>query len=419
VAAWSAVPRSRLTLAQARRVALAAQGFGRPRPAAPPGSRAVREVVRRLGAVQIDSVNVLVRAHYLPVLSRLGPYDRALLDDASSRAPRALFEYWGHEAALLGVGMHPLLRWRMQRADDEAWRGMLAVRREQPGLVRLVAQEVLAHGPVTATDLERRLEADAGPRERWGWNWSQVKRALEYLFWAGEITSAGRDASFRRRYASPEAVLPRAVLAAPTPDPEDARRQLVLRAAGALGVATLADLADYFRMAAVETDRAVGHLVARGQLVAVEVPGWPPAFAPADLVVPRGVPATAMLAPFDPLVWFRPRTERLFGMRYRIEIYTPAQRRVHGYYVLPFLHEERLVARVDLKADRGAGRLRVRAAHPEPGLGRGALPALAGQLAEMAAWLGLTDVQVEPVGELASPLAAEVRRWDPGRGGES
>lgn len=400
--------RTRLSPAEARRVALAAQGLTRP--AHPqPGRREIGDVVRRLGAVQIDSVNVLVRAHYLPLFSRLGGYDRGLLDAASARAPRALFEYWGHEAALLPVSLHPVLRWRMSRVHDDAWGGMVRVQREQPGLVRDVAALVEERGPVTATELEGALAHDRGERSHWGWNWSAVKRALEYLFWAGEITSAGRDSAFRRRYAMPESVLPRAILAAPTPAPEQAHQTLVGIAARALGVATLADLADYFRMPLAPTRAAVEALVGAGTLLPVEVTGWPPAYARADLRVPRRSATAALLAPFDPLIWFRPRTERLFGMRYRIEIYTPAAKRVHGYYVLPFLHADALVARLDLKSERSTTRLLVQAAHPEGQVAPEALADLAAHLRRMAAWLDLGEVHVAPVGALAARLRAELR----------
>jgi hypothetical protein len=410
--AWQhvAVPRHRLSLEAARRVALAAQGFGRRRPTADPGTRAVADVVRRLGVVQIDSVNVLARAQYLPVLARIGPYDRTRLDDCAGRAPRSLFEYWGHEAALLPVGMHRLMRWRMDRVHDDAWGGMVRVQREQPGLVREVAEVVRATGPVTATELEAVFtHVERGERAHWGWNWSAVKQAVEYLFWAGEITSAGRDSAFRRRYAAPEAVLPRAVLAAPTPTQAQAHRELVAVAARALGVATAADLADYFRMPTAPTREAIRELVEAGELVEVTVPDWPTSYAPAGFRVPRAVEASALLAPFDPLIWFRPRTERLFGMRYRIEIYTPAAQRVHGYYVLPFLHGEQLVARVDLKADRASGRLLVHAAHPEGDVGPQSVAALARTLRETAGWLGLGAVHVAPVGDLAGRLRGELR----------
>jgi uncharacterized protein YcaQ len=404
------VPRDRLSLQAARRVALAAQGFGRPRPVGEPGARAVADVVRRLGVVQIDSVNVLARAQYLPILARVGPYDRARLDDCAGRAPRSLFEYWGHEAALLPVGMHRLMRWRMDRVHDDAWGGMVRVQREQPELVREVADVVRATGPVTSTELDAVFShIGRGEREHWGWNWSAVKRALEYLFWAGEITSAGRDSAFRRLYAVPEAVLPRAALSAPTPTPAQAHRELVAVAARALGVATASDLADYFRMPTAPTREAISELVGAGELVEVTVPDWPASYAPAGFSVPRRVQASALLAPFDPLIWHRPRTERLFGMRYRIEIYTPAEQRVHGYYVLPFLHDEALVARVDLKADRSSGRLLVQASHPEGHPSPESIDALARTLHETAGWLDLAEVHVAPVGDLAGRLRAAVR----------
>jgi uncharacterized protein YcaQ len=372
--------RTRLTVEQARRAALAAQGFGRPRPPAPVSARAVGDVVRRLGVVQIDSVNVLTRAQYL-----------------------------GHEAALMPVTMHRLLRWRMDRVHDDAWGGMVRVQREQPGLVREVAEVVRTSGPITATELEEVFaHIERGPREHWGWNWSEVKRAVEYLFWAGEITSAGRDGTFRRRYAAAEAVLPRSALEAPTPDPAQAHRELVAIAARALGVATAADLADYFRMPVGSTRAAISDLLASGDLVEVAVPGWPTAYARPDLRVPHRVRGSALLAPFDPLIWFRPRTERLFGMRARIEIYTPAEKRVYGYYVLPFLHDEALVARLDLKADRNAGALLVQSAHPETDVGLDALSALVGCLREMAGWLGLAGVEVRAEGPMARRLAGSL-----------
>lgn len=404
------MPRDRLSLPAARRVALAAQGFGRPRPTGPVTARQLGDTVRRLGVVQIDSVNVLTRAQYLPLFARLGPYDRALFDACSARAPRSLFEYWGHEAALLPVGLHRLMRWRMDRVHDDAWGGMVRIQREAPDLVAEVAEVVRASGPMTATDLEAEFgHIERGPKEHWGWNWSAVKRALEYLFWSGQVTSAGRDSAFRRRYAAPEAVLPRTVLAAPTPEPAAAQRELIAIAARALGVATAADLADYFRMPAADARVAIGTLVADGLIVAVEVPGWAPAYAPAGFSVPRRVTGSALLAPFDPLIWFRPRTERLFGMRYRIEIYTPAAQRVHGYYVLPFLHDGVLVARVDLKADRATGRLLVQSAHPEGELGTDAVAALAGELHAMAGWLDVPQVHVLAEGQMATRLRDAVR----------
>jgi uncharacterized protein len=398
----------RLTTLQARRVALAAQGFAERRPTATagPGGRHVAKVLGRLGLFQIDSVNVLIRAHYMPLYSRLGPYDRALLDRTFSRAPRRAFEYWGHEASLVRVDLQPALRHRMRRAGTQAWGGPLSVAREQPAVVSSVLDEVRARGPLTA----RQIDSDL-PRgtQQWGWNWSVVKQALEYLFYAGEVTSAGRTSAFERLYDLPERVLPQHVLSVPTPSDDDAVRTLVEVAARAHGVASERCLRDYFRLRPDETKRAVAELVEAGELLPVMVQGWArPAYLHAEARVPRRVSARALLSPFDPLVFERGRTEALFGFRYRIEIYVPAHLRVHGYYVLPFLLGDRLVARVDLKADRVHGVLRVAAAYGEPGSDSGTAEQLAAELWSMAGWLGLSDVAVTPVGDLASALMAAV-----------
>jgi uncharacterized protein YcaQ len=383
-----------LTLSQARRIALAAQGFSDPRPA-PGGAtgRHLARVMRRVAAVQVDSVNVLARSHYLPFYSRLGPYDRGLLDRARDRAPRRLVEYWAHEASLVTPELWPLFRFRMERASTDAWGGMRRVAREHPGLVEAVHAEVSARGPLTARELERALEHDL-PRERdaWGWNWSLVKAALEHLFWAGQITSAGRTAQFERRYAPLHRVLPAAALARPaagTP-PEDALRELVLVAARSLGVASEQCLRDYFRLSPAQSRPALASLVADGLLTPVTVSGWGrPAYLHPAARRPRVVHAQALLSPFDSLIWQRERTRALFGYDYRLEIYVPAKRRVHGYYVLPFLFGEHLLARCDLKADRSAGALRVHAVHWEPGAPAAAHAALEQELQQMAAWLGL------------------------------
>jgi uncharacterized protein len=378
--------RTSLTAAEARRLALAAQGFTRPRPVAEPDGWGVRRVFADVGMLQIDSVNVLERAHYLPLFSRLGPYPRELLDRASARAPRRLFEYWGHEASLLPVKLHPLLRWRMQRAADDAWGGMRRLQRERPQLVRDVLAEVAEKGPIAASEL-----GDERPRrsEPW-WGWSDVKIAVEWLFWSGQVTSARRR-RFERLYDLPERVLPADVLAQPTPPVEDAQRELVRIAARSLGVAAERDLRDYFRLPTAETKARIGELVEAGELVEVEVEGWGRTTGYLDPTarIPRQIDAAALIGPFDSLLWERNRVQRLFGFEYRLEIYVPGPRRRHGYYVLPFLLGDRLVARVDLKADRKAGVLRVLATHLEPDTPAHAHEALAAELELMRGWLGL------------------------------
>jgi len=387
----------RLTLGQARRVAIAAQGLARSRPAA--GSvttRDLQRVVDTVGVVQIDSVNVVTRSQYLPFFSRLGPYDTKLLDRARDRAPRRLVEYWAHEASLMPPATWPLLTFRMERAHNEAWGGMRRVAREHPGLVAAVRAEVEAAGPMTTRQVEAALAHDQ-PRTsgHWGWNWSLVKMALEHLFWSGEISSAGRTTSFERRYAALSAVAPPAARAAWL-DPalrlrqDEAVVEMVRIAARAHGVASELCLRDYFRLKAVQVRPAIARLVADGELEPAVVEGWRrPAWLHTGARVPRRVEARALLSPFDSFVWQRDRVEELFGFRYRIGIYTPAADREHGYYVLPFLHGERLVARCDLKADRAGGVLRVPQVSWEPGSTPADHAALEEELATMAQWLGL------------------------------
>jgi uncharacterized protein YcaQ len=395
--------RERLSAAEARRVALAAQGFADAPLGRPVDARALRSrVLDRVGLIQIDSVNVLQRAQYLPAFSRLGSYDVALLDKLSHYAPRRLFEYWGHEASLIPVELHPHLRWRMRRAHDEAWGGMRRIAEQRPDLVAAILEDVRARGPLTATQLAH-LDEPRGPKGPW-WDWSDVKRALEYLFWSGEVTSA-RRVRFERRYDVPERVLPSAVLATPTPSDDEAQRTLLRVAARALGIATEPDLRDYFRLPTAESKARVAELVEAGDLLPVAVEGWKaPAYLAPDARVPRRVEARALVGPFDSLIWERPRVERVFGFRYRIEIYVPKEQRVHGYYVLPLLLGDELVARVDLKSDRAAGVLLVQAAHAEPGAPPETAEALATELRSLAAWLELGDVVVVGAGDLAPAL---------------
>jgi uncharacterized protein YcaQ len=391
-----------LSAAEARAIALAAQGFAGPRPAKV-DRRAVRALVERLGVVQIDSVNVLVRSHYLPAFSRLGAYDHGHLDRLSHDHPRSVFEYWGHEASLLPVAMHPLFRWRMAVAKDTAWRHVRQIVRDKPQLVRDVLAIVAERGPIGAGEIEL-----GKPSRKGWWEWSDAKSAIEFLFWSGQVTTARRR-GFERLYDLPERVLPAAVVAAPTPTPEAAHRTLIDISARALGIGTEADLRDYYRLKPGMARPAIAALVEAGVLSRVHVEGWTrPAYlhraAPAPGPIDEARPA--LLSPFDSLVWARERTERMFGMKLRLEIYVPQPRRVHGYYVLPFLLGDRLVARVDLKADRAAGALRVQAAHPEPKTARPRVAAaLAEELARMAEWLGLARVEVVPRGELAAGLA--------------
>lgn len=380
-------PPDRLSLRVARRIALAAQGFGAPRPAAV-GAGHLRRTIARLNLHQIDSVNVLLRAHYLPAFSRLGPYDRTLLDRAAwgPKSERRLFEYWAHEASLLPLALHPLLRWRMARARGRAagWKNLRIFAGERRGEAEAVLDRIRSEGPMAASDFEQ------GKRQSGWWEWGEAKRALEWLFWAGYITTATRRGNFERVYDLTERVIPAAILALPTPGEAEAHRELVALSARALGVATAADLRDYFRLGVADTRAAIAELVEQGTLLPVAVESWrQPAFLHAEARRPRHISGQALLAPFDPLIWARERTERLFGFRYRIEIYTPAARRVHGYYVLPFLLDERLVARVDLKAERKEARLRVRNIHLEPDAPPATRERLAAELAVMAAWLHL------------------------------
>jgi uncharacterized protein YcaQ len=397
----------KLTAARARRIALAAQGFGRPRPTRPPSVNQVAALVGRLGVLQLDSVNVFSRAHYLPVFSRLGPYDRARLDriagHGTGKLDRRLVEYWAHEASLVPLEFQPLFRWRMADVDREAWGSIARIVREQPELVAETLDLVREQGPIRARDTGA---VRPPPREGHMWNWHEGKVALEHLFFTGQVAAA-RRVNFERLYDTASRVIPAEILAQPTPGAADAQRQLIRVAAQALGVATEPDLGDYFRLPRAASKARVSELARAGELTPVVVEGWDaPAYLWPETRQPRRVTARALLSPFDSLIWFRPRTQRLFHFRYRIEIYTPAAKRVYGYYVLPFLLDEALVARVDLKSDRQRGVLLVQGAFAEPGV---EVPRVAAELmAELrlvAGWLGLDGVEVVPRGDLAGPLS--------------
>jgi uncharacterized protein YcaQ len=358
--------------------------------------------------LQIDSVNVFSRAHYLPVFARLGPYPRETLDRMTGYQPRPkrpeMFEYWAHAASLLPVGMQPLLRWRMQRAHEEPWPAIRRIATDNPALLEDVLQLIAEQGPITAGDTGIPRPA---PRPGHMWNWHDGKIALEFLFYEGRVTTAKR-VNFERYYDLTERVLPAEVLAAPTPSEEEAKLELTRIAARALGVATEPDLRDYFRISHSTSKVAVAALVASGELIPIDVPGWGvPAYLWHEARRPRGMSARALLSPFDSLVWFRQRTERLFGFHYRIEIYTPERERQYGYYVLPFLLGDTLVGRVDLKSDRQAGVLRVQSAWIELGRDPHYVAAeLAEELALTAAWQGLDRIEVVDRGDLAKELAA-------------
>jgi uncharacterized protein YcaQ len=392
-----------ISLKTARRIALAAQGFGRAQPAAP-GRSQFRDVARRLGVIQIDSVNVVTRTHYLPAFSRLGDYPRAALEAEAWGPRRSLFEYWGHEASLLPLESQPLFRWRMERARDGAmWTGLSRFGREKRDYIDGVLAEIERRGPVTGGDFAE------GPRGAPGWwSWSDGKRALEWLFWAGLITTKTRN-GFERVYDLTERALPARIIDLPTPDEADAQRELVRLSARAMGVATAADLRDYFRLPLADARERVAELVEAGELAPVSVKGWrQPAYLAAGARTPRKVTGAALLSPFDNLIWARDRTERLFDVRVRLEIYTPAHKRAHGYYVLPFLEDEAITARVDLKSDRKAGRLLVQAAWREPDARADTPAQLAAELRRMTGWLGLKSVEVVGKGDLAGALKSAI-----------
>ena len=388
-----------LSISQARRMALAAQGFADRRPTGRVDRRHVRKVFDRIGIIQIDSVNVLVRSQELPLFARLGPHPRDVLP--KMLAEGELFEYWAHEASLLPVEAHPLFRWKMQSGEG-MWSGPASLARDQPGLVDALLQEVQARGPLAASDIEGR----AGKSGPW-WGWDHTKQALEVLFFTGRV-SARRRSNFEREYDLIARMLPAELLVSDPPSEAEAWKELLVRAARAHGMGTAKDLADYYRLNTVRCRPLLEELVDTGRLVPASVVRWKgPVYAHPQATVPRRVRARALLSPFDSLIWERARTERLFDFRYRLEIYVPAPKRVHGYYVLPFLLGERLVARVDLKADRAGSTLMVRGAFGEdPVPSPEVAEELAAELLLMAEWLGLDRVHVARHGDLAPALIA-------------
>ena len=379
-----------LSIADARALALAAQGFDTPRPANKATQRHVNSLISRLGVIQIDSVNVLVRSQELPLFSRLGNHDRNAIPKATES--QKIFEYWGHEAAHLPVEIHPLFRWKMEAArlgKARHW-GLTSFYDDNKAFVKRMLKHVETNGPTTSRELSTRTEKRGADKKTW-WDWDESKTALEYLFLTGQLMSRGRGTDFARIYDTPERVLPKKVLDAPTPTEHDARKQLLIRSAIAQGVATATDLADYYRQKPAAVKPLIIELLEEGELREVAVGGWTEkAFVHRSAKLPKQLHATALLSPFDSLVWCRPRNERLFNFHYRIEIYTPKEKRKFGYYVLPFMMNGQMVGRVDLKSDRANSKLLVHSVHTEKGIKRATISdALDNELRTMASWLGL------------------------------
>ena len=378
-----------LSIADARALALAAQGFDTPRPANKATQRHVNSLISRLGVIQIDSVNVLVRSQELPLFSRLGTHDRNAIPKATES--QKIFEYWGHEAAHLPVEIHPLFRWKMEAArlgKARHW-GLTSFYDDNKAFVKRMLKHVETNGPTTSRELGTRTEK----KGTW-WDWGESKTALEYLFLTGQLMSRGRGTDFARIYDTPERVLPQRIIDAPTASEHDARKQLLTRSAIAQGVATAGDLADYYRQKPAAVKPLITELLEEGELREVAVDGWTErAFVHRSAKLPKQLHATALLSPFDSLVWCRPRNERLFDFHYRIEIYTPKEKRKFGYYVLPFMMNGEMVGRVDLKADRANSKLLVHSVHTEKGVKRATInDALDNELRVMASWLGLDKV---------------------------
>ena len=382
-----------LSIADARALALAAQGFDTPRPANKATQRHVNSLISRLGVIQIDSVNVLVRSQELPLFSRLGNHDRNSIPKATES--QKIFEYWGHEAAHLPVEIHPLFRWKMEVArlgKARHW-GLTSFYDDNKTFVKRMLKHVETNGPTTARELSTRTEKRGADKKTW-WDWDESKTALEYLFLTGQLMSRGRGTDFARIYDTPERVLPQRIIDAPTASEHDARKQLLTLSAIAQGVATAGDLADYYRQKPAAVKPLITELLEEGELREVAVDGWTErAFVHRSAKLPKQLHATALLSPFDSLVWCRPRNERLFDFHYRIEIYTPKEKRKFGYYVLPFMMNGQMVGRVDLKADRANSKLLVHSVHTEKRIKRSTInDSLNNELRAMALWLGLDKV---------------------------
>jgi uncharacterized protein YcaQ len=388
--------RERLSAAQARRLALGAQGFAERRPSGRVDRRHLRKVLDRIGLIQIDSVNVLARSQELVLFSRLGPHPRTLIEDAT--ADGELFEYWVHEASHVRTEHHPLYRWSMD--TPRRWGAFHTFKAERADFIEGIYDLVAERGPLAASELSQRV----GPKQPW-WDYDDAKVALEILFDHGRIAAVRRQNDFARIYDLAERVIPAEVLAMRTPKPDEARKQLLVLAATYHGVGTAADLADYHRLK--HTRQLFAELVEEGRLLPVDVDGWSqPAYLHPDSTIPRRVRARALLSPFDPVVWFRRRTERLFDFHYRIEIYTPKPQRKFGYYVMPFLLGDDIVARVDLKADRPRSTLLVQSAWGEEGIDDVEVAnELAAELREMAGWLGLESIRLAGAGDLSPALS--------------
>jgi uncharacterized protein len=397
------MPAIELSSDEARRIALAAQGFGVP-------TANATAMIKRLGLLQIDSVNVLVRSHYLPLFSRMGTYDPAELDAlAYGPGRRGLFEYWGHEASLIPLEWFPLLRWRMSRAAEgnAGWGGIIRFGRENPALIARALDEVRARGPISASEL-----SESGKSQGSWWGWSQGKRTMEYLFWTGAVTTAARRTGFERVYDLTERVIPKRFLNAPVPDAPEAQRRLIQISAQAMGIATQRDLRDYFRLPLEDTKARIAELCAAGALLPATVEGWRQTAYLAKGIKPQAeLQGAALLSPFDNLIWERDRAERLFGTRIKLEIYTPQHKRTHGYYVLPLLLNGKIAARADLKSDRRSGQLLVHAAHLEPGAEAGpTAAALAGELFRLSHWLKLGRVKASGRGKFDILLRKSLRQ---------